>query len=133
MEVSVDGVVLPVGQFLLDKLDREFRLQSQRIAAQVNRCESVFRQWKIECVAETRELVMRIQLCCKFARIFKLQWSVPFGHDGAALIAGPVFFGAVKTLEDRRQLPDNVIDVDILFVQLVCAVITEPHEAVELM
>ena len=52
-------------------------------------------------------------------------------HHGAALRAGPVLFGIVETVKNWWQLTDDIAHIQKLLIQLVIAVVTEPHEAVE--
>ena len=50
----------------------------------------------------------------------------------AAFLAATIIYGLIESIENFRQLIDDVIHVDGFFVQLVIAVVAKPQEAVEL-
>ena len=61
MEVSVNGVVLPVVEFVLHVVDGHFRLQAERIAAQVDRRVAIAIERKIELLPPGGERVIAVE------------------------------------------------------------------------
>ena len=80
MEMSVDGVVAPVGQLLLDILDGFLRLQTERIAAHINRLPPALVVREIEFLPELGERVLPVEPGREFAIVFENN------HQGAGMM-----------------------------------------------
>ena len=88
VEVAVNGIVGPVVQFLADELCGEFRLQAQRVAAQIDRLVPVSLARKIELVTKACERVSLVEIEGEFASVFVIHRSSPANRASSPLADG---------------------------------------------